>query len=380
MQKVNSIIYQIFVRNYSKQGTLKSVEQDLPRLRRLGVDIIYLMPIHEIGVLERKGTYGSPYAIKDYYSISEDLGTLEDFKSLVAAIHKNKMQVIMDMVFNHTSPDNVLVETHPEYYYYNKKGQRGNRVGDWSDIVDLNTSKKETQDYLLKVLKYWRDLNVDGFRFDVASMIPLSFFKRARKALGKKVIFIGESVNEEFVDYLKKKGIKATPDNEMFPTFDALYNYNWLGSLYNYIEKGDYTTLISKLEKQENELPKGAYRINCLDNHDQDRIVAKVRNNPEKLKFLLDFIYFIRGNAFIYMGDEFGISHKPELFEKDPVDWNDKNDEIFEYYQKVINEKSNDFNNKIVKTSFEAMAGNKIAVTLTNNKGDKKVRVFNFGK
>lgn len=377
MQKLNSIIYQIFVRNYSKQGTFKKVEKDLPRLRRLGVDIIYLMPIHEIGVVERKGTYGSPYAIKDYFSISSDLGTLEDFQDLVKAVHKNKMRIILDMVFNHTSPDNVLIEEHPEYYYYTKKGQRGNRVGDWTDIVDLNTGKKETQDYLLKVLKYWRGLDVDGFRFDVASMIPLSFFKRARKALGKKVIFIGESVDEGFVAYLKKHNVKSTPDKDMFPTFDALYNYNWLGDLYNYIQKGDYQTLINKLIKQEEELPKNAFRINCLDNHDQERI-AKLAQNPKKLKNILDFVYFLKGNAFIYMGDEFGNKHKPELFEKDPVDWDYVNKDLEELYINLIKEKSNDFNNKIVKQSFEYMQGNKVAVTLTNNKGDKKVRVFDF--
>lgn len=377
MQKINSIIYQIFVRNYSKQGTFKKVEKDLPRIKKLGVDIIYLMPIHEIGEVERKGKCGSPYAIKDYYSISKDLGTMEDFLSLVNAIHKNKMKVIMDMVFNHTSPDNVLVETHPEYYYTNKKGKRGNRVGDWTDIIDLETNYKGTQDYLLKVLKYWRELGVDGFRFDVASLIPLDFFKRARKALGKKVIFIGESVEDGFVTYLKKQGVKATPDKDMYPTFDALYNYNWYGELMTYIEKGDYNPLISKLKKQM-EMPKNCVRVNCLDNHDQERIAAKLKDNPAKLKEILSFVYFLKGNAFIYMGDEFGNEHKPELFEKDPVDWSQINPDLEAFYKELIAEKQNEFNNKIVKEQIEVMADKKIAVTLTNNKGAKKVKVFDF--
>ena len=197
--KQNEIIYQIFPRNYSKEGTFKQITKDLERIRDLGVNIIYLMPIHEIGVKNRKGTYGSPYAIKDYYSISKDLGRLTDFKKLVKETHRFGMKIILDMVFNHTAPDNVLLKNHEDYYYH-KNGKLGNRVGDWSDIVDLDTYKKETQDYLLDVLKYWVSLGVDGFRFDVASMIPLSFFKRAREEL-KDTIFIGESIDFNFHDY-----------------------------------------------------------------------------------------------------------------------------------------------------------------------------------
>lgn len=141
MIKGNEIIYQIFVRNYSKQGNFQAVQQDLDRLKDLGVDIIYLMPIHEIDIKNRKGTWGSPYAIKDYYSISKDLGTKEDFISLINATHKMEMKIIMDMVFNHTSPDSVILENHPEYYFY-RNSKLGNRVGDWSDIIDLELIEK----------------------------------------------------------------------------------------------------------------------------------------------------------------------------------------------------------------------------------------------
>ena len=118
MEKKNLVIYQIFVRNYSEEGTFKKVEEDLSRLKELGIDIIYLTPIHEIGIENRKGTWGSPYAIKDYFSISSDLGNLDDFHDLVNKTHELGMKIILDMVFNHTSPDNVLVKSHPEYYFY----------------------------------------------------------------------------------------------------------------------------------------------------------------------------------------------------------------------------------------------------------------------
>lgn len=379
MLNPNSVIYQIFVRNYSKQGTFKKVEQDLPRIGKLGADIIYLMPIHKIGELERKGKCGSPYAIKDYFSISEDLGTLDDFKSLVAATHRKGMKIILDMVFNHTSPDNVLVETHPDYYFY-KDGKRGNRVGDWTDIIDLDTSKPEVQTYLLKVLKYWRDLGVDGFRFDVASLIPLDFFKRARKALGKKVIFMGESVNQDFVKYLKKQGIKCTPDKDMFPTFDALYNYNWFYAMDKYIENGEYKTLISELKNQEESMPKNALRINCLANHDTERIAAKLAQNANKFTELVNFVYYLKGCAFVYMGEEYGLTHKPDLFEKDPVDWKAGNESIYSMYETLIKGKTNPFNAKIIKQEFRWLQDNRIEVKQVNNKGAEKTRVFDLNK
>ena len=201
MKKKNLVIYQIFIRNYSKEGTFKKVTEDLPRLKELGIDIIYLTPIHEIGVENRKGTWGSPYAIKDYFSISPDLGTLSDFHELVDKTHELGMKIILDMVFNHTSPDNILINSHPEYYFY-KNGKRGNRVGDWTDIVDLDTLRDDTQEYLLSVLKYWLNQKVDGFRFDVASTIPLSLFTKARERFGNDFILYGECVGEDFAKYL----------------------------------------------------------------------------------------------------------------------------------------------------------------------------------
>ena len=249
MIKGNEIIYQIFVRNYSQVGTFEAVKNDLPRLKELGVDIIYLMPIHEIGIKNRKGTWGSPYAIKDYYSISKDLGNKEDFLSLINDVHKMGMKIIMDMVFNHTSPDSVILQKHPEYYFY-KDGKLGNRVGEWSDIIDLDTSRIDTQNYLLDVLKYWVSLGVDGFRFDVASMIPLKFFKKAREILGKDIIFIGESIDYDFADYLKSINDYSTPDDLMYPTFDSLYNYNYFRIFQRYLKDEDsLSKLINSVDK-----------------------------------------------------------------------------------------------------------------------------------
>ena len=338
MIKGNEIIYQIFVRNYSLEGTFQAVINDLPRLKELGVDIIYLMPIHESGIKNRKGTWGSPYAIKDYYSISKDLGNKEDFLSLIKATHQMGMKIIMDMVFNHTSPDSVTLEKHPEYYFY-RDNRLGNRVGEWSDIIDLDTSREDTQDYLLAVLKYWISFSVDGFRFDVASMISFNFFKRARKELGKDVIFFAESIDYDFADYLKSMGYSSTPDKDMFPTFDLLYNYSWFRPLERYLKNEMGYDELNKIIKEDyKNIDNKGLRIICFENHDTERIASYLDENRLK-EIVLDLIKY-KGPLFLYMGQEYGVKHRPNLFEKDPVNWL-VNLEILNFYKEVIRIKKN---------------------------------------
>ena len=333
MVKGNEIIYQIFVRNYSQEGTFQAVQQDLDRLKELGVDIIYLMPIHEIGIKNRKGTWGSPYAIKDYYSISKDLGTKDDFISLINATHKMGMKIIMDMVFNHTSPDSVMLEKHPEYYFY-KDGKLGNRVGDWSDIIDLDTNREDTQSYLLDVLKYWVSLGVDGFRFDVASMISLDFFKKARIELGKDIIFFAESIDYDFVNYLKSLGYSSTPDIDMYPTFDLLYNYSWFRPLERYLKNEiSYEELKSVINEDYKYIGDKGLRIICFENHDTERVASYI--NEDKLKDIVLDLAKYKGPLFIYMGQEYGAKHRPNLFEKDPVIWT-INEKVLEIYKNAI--------------------------------------------
>ncbi|KAI7255978.1 hypothetical protein KC345_g11048, partial [Hortaea werneckii] len=143
----NQVVYSIYVRNHSEEGTFKAVEKDLERIKGLGVDIIWLLPVHPIGLTARKGGLGSPYANQNYREINPELGSLEDFRSLTEAIHRHGMKCIIDVVYNHTSPDSWLVEHHPEFFYRTPEGKLGNRVGDWGDIVDLDYNNKALWDY-----------------------------------------------------------------------------------------------------------------------------------------------------------------------------------------------------------------------------------------
>ena len=366
MNPNNSVIYQVFVRNFSKEGTFKSLEKDLKRIKDLGADIIYLCPIHEIGVLKRKGTYGSPYAVKDYYSITPDYGTLDDLLSLISSIHKLDMKIIIDMVFNHTSPDSVLLKEHPDYYFY-RNGKNANKVGDWSDIIDLETSLESTQNYLVNVLKYWRGLGVDGFRFDVASMVNINIFKKAREVLPKDTIFLAESISTGFYNYLKETGVYVSSDDELGPYFDYLYNYNWYHDLEDYLlGKKSMDDLINNINKDK------ITRTNSLENHDRERI-ASLAKDRESLLSLLAFSFYLKGSAFIYMGQEYGVKHKPALFEKDPVNWI-KDEELYNFIQELIKkkkERGNIISQQITKTSDHL-----VKVSLVNDKGVKYEEEF----
>ena len=151
----NKVIYQVFPRQYSSTHDFNGVIKDLDRIKDLNVDYLYLLPIHPIGEVARKGSVGSPYSIKDYRSINKDYGGAGDFIKLINECHKRNIKVIMDIVFNHTSRDSVLIDVHPEWYIVDENGNFKNRVGDWSDITDFNFECEETYAYLINTLKMY---------------------------------------------------------------------------------------------------------------------------------------------------------------------------------------------------------------------------------
>ena len=149
----NLTMYSIYVRNYSEEGTFEAVRRDLPRIRALGVDLLWFLPIHPIGRAGRKGTLGSPYAISDYRAVNPEYGTREDFVRLVDEAHRLGMRCLIDVVYNHTAPDSVLAREHPEWFYHRPDGTFGNRIGDWTDVIDLDYSHPALWDYQIETLR-----------------------------------------------------------------------------------------------------------------------------------------------------------------------------------------------------------------------------------
>src|SRR5678815_3203931 len=167
----DGVIYEIYPRAFSQQGNFNAITARLDELKNLGVTILWLMPIHPIGQEKKKGTIGSPYAVRDYYAINSDYGTGEDLKKLINEAHRREMKVIIDIVANHTSWDNVLMK-HPEFYVHDSNG-RITYPHDWSDVAELNYDNPELRRYMTDMLKFWlRDFDLDGFRCDVAAEVP----------------------------------------------------------------------------------------------------------------------------------------------------------------------------------------------------------------
>src|SRR6056297_2987474 len=191
----NAVIYEVNIRQYTEEGTFEAFEEHLPRLKELGVDILWLMPIHPIGEKNRKGKLGSYYSVKDYKGVNSNFGTKEDFRNLVKEIHKQDMKIILDWIANHTSWDNPMINEHPEWYTKDSSGNFQAPVDDWTDVADLNYKNQELSDYMTEAMKYWvDDFNIDGYRCDVAGMVPTSFWNNTRKELNniKDVFMLAE--------------------------------------------------------------------------------------------------------------------------------------------------------------------------------------------
>lgn len=319
----NQLIYSIFVRNYSREGTFEAVRLDLKRIRDLGTDIIWLMPIHPIGETNRKGSLGSPYAIRDYRAVNPEYGTLEDFVRLTDTIHDMGMRVIIDVVYNHTSPDSVLAKEHPEWFYRKPDGSFGNKTGDWWDVIDLDYNARELWAYQIETLCMWAKY-VDGFRCDVASLVPVDFWMQAREAVAKvrpDAIWLAESVHGGFMVYNRFRGIPAWSDAELYRAFDMEYDYDIYDGYLGYLEgKNTLQDYCWMVNRQEQIYPDNYVKVRYLENHDQPRAHFLIPDE-RSLRNWTAFQFFQKGAAMLYAGQEKGCTHCPSLFDKDTLAW-----------------------------------------------------------
>lgn len=377
----NSNIYSVFIRNYSEEGTFQSIQNDLKRIKNLGTDIIWFLPFYPIGEIKRKGSVGSPYAIKDYRGLDTTHGTLEDFKQLVEEIHALDMTVMMDIVFNHTSPDSVLVEEHPEWFFKKSNGEMGNQVGEWTDIVDLDYSNKALWDYQIDTITQWAEL-VDGFRCDVAPLVPVAFWEKARAAVSEikpDFIWLAESIERHFLQYLRTENVLAHSDGEMYQAFDMSYDYDVYPAFKEYVlDEAPLSKYIYALNLQDSNYPDNYIKVKFLENHDQDRIAALIRDIDD-LKQWNAFNYLQKGANLIYNGQEVLADKVPSLFEKDTIDWEASHD-LSTYMSHLANLKK-----KFIPTDnvpYSLVAHDELnTVTLSHStKTNKIIGVFNLKK
>ncbi|MBE0572935.1 MAG: alpha-glucosidase C-terminal domain-containing protein [Ignavibacteriaceae bacterium] len=323
----NNAIYEVNIRQYTEEGTIKAFEKHLPRLKELGADILWLMPIHPIGEKNRKGTLGSYYSVKDYKAVNPEFGTLEEFKSLVKMIHKMGMYVIIDWVANHTAWDHQWIEEHPEFYTQDSLGNIISPNHDWTDVADLNFDNRELWSEMIDALKSWVEkCDIDGYRCDVAGMVPTEFWIEARTEL--------EKVKHVFM-------LAEWDTPEVHLAFDMTYDWD-LHHILNGIAKEEKTVidLIEHLNNDVEEFPANAFRMQFTSNHDENSWNGtEFERLGDGVEAFAVLTCLIPDMPLVYSGQEAGNNKRLSFFEKDLVDW--KDDKLFDIYSRLFQLKKN---------------------------------------
>ena len=322
----DGVIYEIYPRSFSQQGNFDGITARLDSLRELGVTILWLMPIHPIGQLKKKGTIGSPYAVRDYYEINPDYGSKEDLKRLISESHKRGMKVIIDIVANHTAWDSVLMQ-HPEFY---KRDAKGNITYpyDWYDIAALDYRNAQLRRYMTDMLKYWiREFDLDGFRCDVAGEVPTDFWENARAELDKikpDILMLAEAHKAELL-------VKA---------FELDYSWPLHSALTDVLQgRKPATEIRAAWEKEVKEWPRNSTHMRFSDNHDERRAIARFGERGALAASAL--VFTLDGVPLLYNGMEAGDtteSGAPALFEKLPIFWPfaERRPEFPRFYKQIM--------------------------------------------
>ncbi|MFL6215570.1 MAG: alpha-amylase family glycosyl hydrolase [Blastocatellia bacterium] len=305
----DGVIYEIFTRNFSPQGNFNGVTAQLDRLKQLGVTILWLMPIHIAGEEKKKGTIGSPYAVRDYYSISPDYGTKDDLKRLIAEAHRRNLKVIIDIVANHTSWDSVLMKT-PEFYRRDSGGKILSPY-DWTDVAALNYENAKLRQYMTEMLTYWvREFDLDGFRCDVAGEVPTDFWEQARSELEKikpNIVMLAEASKPDLL-------VKA---------FDLDYGWPLHAAMTEVLMGNKPASILRDVWLNERaKFPRGALHMTISDDHDERRAIARFGERGALAASAL--VFTLDGVPLLYNGMEVGDtaeSTAPALFERLPIFW-----------------------------------------------------------
>ena len=353
----DSVIYEVNVRQYSESGTFKDFTKDIPKLKDLGVKIIWLMPIHPISETKRKGTLGSYYSISNYKEINPEFGNKEDFDKLITEAHKNEMYVILDWVANHTGWDHHWIKTNPEFYTKNSSGEiidpinpsTGESWG-WTDVADLNFDNMEMQEEMIQAMEYWvKEHNIDGYRLDAAHSCPASFWKKSIDRLNetKKVLMLAESDGYH------------TGGFELIELFNM--SYNWSGHhVLNRIFKKENNSkdLKENIVRNINDYSSEHILMNFTSNHDENTWAGTVFDRyGNGAKTFAALTYFLPGIPLIYNGQEYGLDKRLAFFEKDFIP--KKESDFFDFYKKLNKlKKENNLLNIDPKIKFEVIETN----------------------
>jgi len=321
----NANIYEVNIRQYTEEGSFNAFAAHLPRLKELGVDILWLMPIHPISKKNRKGSLGSYYAVQNYKGVNPDFGTDTDFKSLVSKVHQLDMKIILDWVPNHTGFDNNWISEHPDWYTKDKNGEVTHPIGtDWTDVADLNYDNEEMRAAMTDAMSYWiTDFDIDGFRCDVAGEVPNDFW---------------EANNANLFGLKKDIFMLAEWDEPSLHDAGFHMSYGWgFHHVLNQLAKNEVTLTYLDSFVLANKVRFGpeAYKMNFITNHDENSWNGTIQERMGSAADALAVLAFtIDGMPLIYSGQEAGLNWRLKFFEKDQVNW--ENLEKSDFYAKLL--------------------------------------------
>lgn len=319
----NMVLYEINVRQFSEEGTFAGVDGALPRLKDLGVNVLWFMPIYPIGELNHKGELGSYYSIKDYMGVNPEFGTFEEFKALVAKAHEMGFHVILDWVGNHSAWDNPLATEFPEWY---AKDSLGNFVSpfDWTDVIQFDYSADSLWDYMAGAMRYWvEEAGVDGYRCDFPGLVPEKFWFRATTELNsiKPVLMLAE---DEEHSYLLERA------------FDM--NYAWAHHhLMNAVAAGQRrpSALDTMMQYEMLRYDPESYRLRFMTNHDENSWNGTIDEKMgDAQKAFAAYLFTIPGVPLLYNGQEADLDKRLEFFKRDPIIW--KETDLLPFYTKLV--------------------------------------------
>jgi alpha-amylase len=315
-----SALYEVFVQDFSPAGNFRGVMDGLDRIQASGADVLWLMPIHPIGALNRKGSLGSPYAARDYRAINPAYGTAKDFRALVQAVHARGMKIILDWVPDHTSPDHAWVREHPDYYIRNERGEPsvprepGGKLTDWTDVVQLDYGNPEVRREMIATMRGWlQEFDIDGFRVDVAGFIPYDFWREAvpalRGAVPRRILLLAEWADPE----MHRVG------------FDLTYGWDSYDRLKAVWQGAPASTFIPSVLTDMQALPPGGMRMRFTTNHDKTAwddpaVTTFGRGAGARAAFVA--VALLPGRPLLYNGQEVESPQKLGLFEREPIRWN----------------------------------------------------------
>ena len=357
-------IYEVNLRQYTSNGTINLFKKKLPKLKELGVDILWFMPIQPIGIKNRKAVgdsfvedfpnpdykkyWGSPYSISDYKQVNPRYGTLSEFKELIKLCHELDMKVVLDWVANHTAWDNPWIIDHPEWYTHDSTGKITDPIGEdgkswgWTDVADLNYENDKMRKAMIDAMSFWiKECDIDGFRCDVAMEVPVDFWNEASKRLNqiKPIFMLAES--------------EAHKPRMFDSAFDAYYGWE-MHHVFNKIYAGELSSseIIRVMNEKDSICGDHVFPMNFITNHDENSWNGTIDERlGESWGAMAVLSYSLRGMPLIYSGQEVGLDHRLSFFEKDSIDWNKPNgEEYFNFYKglnKLKQEKAFSINSSI---------------------------------